>query len=172
MGAGSSSNRRVTVRLLGTDGVGKSTLIEVMAGFAARGGAGGFVPGGCAVRLKGVEIYILETHFSELDYGKPDADMWYLLIAADDGPMDLDGLLTGKGLRFDGVFFNKCDAVDYDDDLIDLVQVETRSQLYAGGVPDKGYSVFAGSVLEAANGQVEAGISALEEFLKDIVTRL
>ena len=70
------------------------------------------------------------------------------------------------------MFVNKRDAVDYDDDLIDLVQVETRSQLYAGGVPDKGYSVFAGSVLEAANGQVEAGISALEEFLKDIVTRL
>lgn len=92
MGAGSSSNRRVTVRLLGTEGVGKSTLIEVMAGFAARGGDGGLVPGGCAVRLKGVEIYILETHFSELDYGKPDADMWY---PARRRRRRSDGTLTG-----------------------------------------------------------------------------
>lgn len=164
--------RRVTVRLLGTEGVGKTSLLELLGGFAARSGAGGAIPGGCRICMKGIELNLLETHFADLESGTPHADMWYLVVALDDGPMDIDELLSGKQLRFNGVYFNKCDAVDYDDDLIDLVQIDVRQQFYNCGFPDKGYSVFVGSALDAANGQVEAGISSLEAFLKDIVSHL
>ena len=98
--------------------------------------------------------------------------MWYLVVGADDGPLDIDELLRGRNMRFDGVFFNKFDLLGYDDELIELAMIETRRMFYETGMPDEGYGVFVGSVLDAAGGQVAAGISALEELLKDIVSRL
>ncbi len=164
--------RRVTIRILGTEGVGKTSLLELLGKFAARSGAEGEIPGGCRISMKGVVLDMLETHFSDLDSGAAEADMWYLVVGADDGPLDIDELLRGRNMRFDGVFFNKFDLLGYDDELIELAMIETRRMFYETGVPDEGYSVFVGSVLDAAGGQVAAGISALEELLKDIVSRL
>ena len=93
-------------------------------------------------------------------------------MAADDGPMDLDELLPGKDLKFKGVFFNKCDLIDYDDELIELVQIDTCRQLYNSDVPYDNLKFIAGSARAAVYGQIEAGISALEELLKDIVANL
>ena len=165
--------RRVTIRILGTEGVGKTSLLELLGKFAARSGAGGegfYLPP--LVEQKGVVLDMLETHFSDLDSGAAEADMWYLVVGADDGPLDIDELLRGRNMRLDGVFFNKFDLLGYDDELIELAMIETRRLFYEIGMPDEGYSVFVGSVLDAAGGQVAAGISALEELLKDIVSRL
>ena len=81
--------RRVTIRILGTEGVGKTSLLELLGKFAARSGAGGEIPGGCRISMKGVVLDMLETHFSDLDSGAAEADMWYLVVGADDGPLDL-----------------------------------------------------------------------------------
>lgn len=86
----SRTMKKVTVRLLGTDGVGISQILRLLSVFAARGGAGGEIDGGCCIRMKGVELHILETHFADLKASTPEADMWYLVVAADDGPIDLD----------------------------------------------------------------------------------
>ena len=172
MSAGINASRRAIIRLLGTEGVGMSEILYLLSEFAARGGAGGAVPGGCCIRMKGIELYILETHFSDFDVAVPEADMWYLVVAADDGPMDLDDLLPGKDLKFKGVFFNKCDLIDYDDELIELVQIDTCRQLYNSDVPYDNLKFIAGSARAAVYGQIEAGISALEELLKDIVANL
>ena len=117
--------RRVTIRILGTEGVGKTSLLELLGKFAARSGAGGEIPGGCRISMKGVVLDMLETHFSDLDSGAAEADMWYLVVGADDGPLDIDELLRGRNMRFDGVFFNKFDLLGYDDELIELAMIET-----------------------------------------------
>lgn len=68
------------------------------------------------------------------------------------------------------MFLNKCDAIDYDDDIIDLAKIDVCHQLYVSGVPYDKLKFIAGSALDAARGQVEAGIAALEELLIHIVT--
>ena len=164
-----------TVRILGEKGVGKTSLLALLGSLAERGGAGGAIPGGCLMRIGGAELRLLETEYSDFYGGgdRPTADMWYLAVGLDEGPMDLDIQLRGLGIPgFEAVFLNKCDAVDYDDDLIELCIIETRRCLNCAKVYNDDTVFIAGSVTDAAAGQKRAGVEAIEALLRDISSHI
>ena len=163
----------VTVRFLGGSGAGQSGLLDQLAYIAARGGVGGAVPGGCVFRMKGLELRLLETHFDDFKRGEaPQADLWFLVVGLDEGPFELYEELPALGLgRVEGVFLNKCDIVD-EDELIDLVRLDTRSVLEENGLLSPDTVFITGSVAFAEQVQHRAGIEALEQLLKAIVARM
>ncbi|HIT30106.1 MAG TPA: hypothetical protein IAC26_04615 [Candidatus Scatomorpha stercoravium] len=59
------ANKIFTVGLLGGDRAGISTLLDFIAGVAKRGGAGGRTGYGCEIRMKGVELRLVETHLRD-----------------------------------------------------------------------------------------------------------
>lgn len=162
--------RTITVRLLGTEGAGQSTLLQVLAKHVARQGASHSLEDGYGLDWKGVEITIRETHFFQLgEEPVPQADQWYLVVGLDEGPVDLDQLLPGAAdLPLRGVFMSKSDFVD-DDALVDLCKIETCSTLGQSGISSDTLTFIVGSAYDAAEGYVPNGISALEDLLEDII---
>ena len=79
-----------------------------------------------------------------------------LVIAATDGPMaqTREHILLARqvGVPYIVVFLNKCDMVD-DDELIDLVEMETRDLLSEYELPGDDLPIIRGSALGALNGE-------------------
>ena len=79
-----------------------------------------------------------------------------LVIAATDGPMaqTREHILLARqvGVPYIVVFLNKCDMVD-DDELIDLVEMETRDLLSEYEFPGDDLPIIRGSALGALNGE-------------------
>ncbi len=81
-----------------------------------------------------------------------------LVIAATDGPMaqTREHILLARqvGVPYIIVFLNKCDMVD-DEELIELVEMETRELLTEYGFPGDDTPIIRGSALGALNGEKE-----------------
>ena len=93
-----------------------------------------------------------------------------LVIAATDGPMaqTREHILLARqvGVPYIVVFLNKCDMVD-DDELIDLVEMETRDLLSEYDFPGDDIPVIRGSALGALNGDPK-WMDSVRELMKAV----
>ena len=106
--------------------------------------------------------------------GAAQMDGGILVIAATDGPMaqTREHILLARqvGVPYIVVFLNKCDMVD-DEELIDLVEMETRELLNEYGFPGDDIPVIRGSALGALNGdpkwvaKVEELMATVDEYI-------
>ena len=99
--------------------------------------------------------------------GAAQMDGAILVIAATDGPMaqTREHILLARqvGVPYIVVFLNKCDMVD-DDELIDLVEMETRDLLSEYDFPGDDIPVIRGSALGALNGE-EKWVESVRELM-------
>ena len=102
--------------------------------------------------------------------GAAQMDGAILVIAATDGPMaqTREHILLARqvGVPYIVVFLNKCDMVD-DDELIDLVEMETRELLSEYDFPGDDIPVIRGSALGALNGE-EKWMDAIRELMNAV----
>ena len=102
--------------------------------------------------------------------GAAQMDGAILVIAATDGPMaqTREHILLARqvGVPYIVVFLNKCDMVD-DDELIDLVEMETRDLLSEYDFPGDDIPVIRGSALGALNGE-EKWMNSVRELMKAV----
>ncbi len=122
---------------------------------------------GITINTAHVEYETAKRHYAHVDCpghadyvknmitGAAQMDGGILVIAATDGPMaqTREHILLARqvGVPAIVVFLNKCDMVD-DDELIDLVEMETRELLSEYGFPGDDIPVIRGSALGALNG--------------------
>ena len=97
--------------------------------------------------------------------GAAQMDGAILVIAATDGPMaqTREHILLARqvGVPYIVVFLNKCDMVD-DEELIDLVEMETRELLSEYEFPGDDTPIIRGSALGALNGEAQWAEKILE----------
>ena len=146
---------------------------------------------GITISVSHVEYETAARHYAHVDCpghadyvknmisGAAQMDGAILVIAATDGPMaqTREHILLARqvGVPYIVVFLNKCDMVD-DDELIDLVEMETRELLSEYDFPGDDIPVIRGSALMAvedvmtisgrgtvATGRVERGELKLNE---------
>ena len=90
--------------------------------------------------------------------GAAQMDGAILVIAATDGPMaqTREHILLARqvGVPYIVVFLNKCDMVD-DEELIELVEMETRELLTEYGFPGDDTPIIRGSALKALEGDAQ-----------------
>ncbi len=106
--------------------------------------------------------------------GAAQMDGAILVIAATDGPMaqTREHILLARqvGVPRIVVFLNKCDMVD-DEELIDLVEMDTRDLLNEYGFPGDDTPIIRGSALGALNGdpkwveRVEELMNVVDEYI-------
>lgn len=106
--------------------------------------------------------------------GAAQMDGAILVIAATDGPMaqTREHILLARqvGVPYIVVFLNKCDMVD-DEELIDLVEMETRELLSEYEFPGDDTPIIRGSALGALNGEAQWAekilelIAAVDEYI-------
>ena len=141
---------------------------------------------GITISVAHVEYETWERHYAHVDCpghadyvknmitGAAQMDGAILVIAATDGPMaqTREHILLARqvGVPYIVVFLNKCDMVD-DDELIDLVEMETRDLLSEYEFPGDDIPVIRGSALGALNGkekwveQIRALMHAVDEYI-------
>ena len=135
---------------------------------------------GITINVAHIEYETWERHYAHVDCpghadyiknmisGAAQMDGAILVIAATDGPMaqTREHILLARqvgvpyiivfarqvGVPYIIVFLNKCDMVD-DDELIDLVEMETRDLLSEYGFPGDDLPIIRGSGLGALNGE-------------------
>ena len=123
---------------------------------------------GITISVSHVEYETWERHYAHVDCpghadyvknmitGAAQMDGAILVIAATDGPMaqTREHILLARqvGVPDIVVFLNKCDMVD-DDELIDLVEMETRDLLSEYEFPGDDLPIIRGSALGALNGE-------------------
>ena len=123
---------------------------------------------GITISVYHVEYETWERHYAHIDCpghadyvknmitGAAQMDGAILVIAATDGPMaqTREHILLARqvGVPYIVVFLNKCDMVD-DDELIDLVEMETRDLLSEYEFPGDDLPIIRGSALGALNGE-------------------
>jgi elongation factor Tu len=102
--------------------------------------------------------------------GAAQMDGGILVIAATDGPMaqTREHILLARqvGVPRLVVFLNKCDMVD-DEELIDLVEMETRDLLSEYDFPGDDIPVIRGSALKALEGD-PAWVAKVEELMANV----
>ena len=102
--------------------------------------------------------------------GAAQMDGAILVVAATDGPMPQtrEHILLARqvGVPYIVVFLNKCDMVD-DDELIDLVEMETRELLSEYDFPGDDIPVIRGSALGALEGDAK-WMDAIRELMKAV----
>ncbi len=102
--------------------------------------------------------------------GAAQMDGAILVIAASDGPMaqTREHILLARqgGVPYIVVFLNKCDMVD-DDELIDLVEMETRELLSEYDFPGDDIPVIRGSALGALEGDAK-WMDAIRELMNAV----
>jgi len=137
---------------------------------------------GITINTAHVEYETANRHYAHVDCpghadyvknmitGAAQMDGAILVIAATDGPMaqTREHILLARqvGVPYIVVFLNKCDMVD-DEELIDLVEMETRELLNEYGFPGDDIPVVRGSALGALNGDPK-WVAKVEELM-DIV---
>ncbi len=141
---------------------------------------------GITISVAHVEYETWERHYAHVDCpghadyvknmitGAAQMDGAILVIAATDGPMaqTREHILLARqvGVPYIVVFLNKCDMVD-DEELIDLVEMETRELLSEYEFPGDDLPIIRGSALGALNGEekwvesVRALMHAVDEYI-------
>ena len=137
---------------------------------------------GITISVAHVEYETASRHYAHVDCpghadyvknmisGAAQMDGAILVIAATDGPMaqTREHILLARqvGVPYIVVFLNKCDMVD-DDELIDLVEMETRELLSEYDFPGDDIPVIRGSALGALNGD-EKWMDSVRELMKAV----
>ena len=137
---------------------------------------------GITISVAHVEYETANRHYAHVDCpghadyvknmisGAAQMDGAILVIAATDGPMaqTREHILLARqvGVPYIVVFLNKCDMVD-DDELIDLVEMETRELLSEYDFPGDDIPVIRGSALGALNGE-EKWMDAIRELMNSV----
>ena len=137
---------------------------------------------GITINVAHIEYETWERHYAHVDCpghadyiknmisGAAQMDGAILVIAATDGPMaqTREHILLARqvGVPYIVVFLNKCDMVD-DDELIDLVEMETRDLLSEYDFPGDDIPVIRGSALGALNGE-EKWMNSVRELMKAV----
>ena len=137
---------------------------------------------GITISVSHVEYETAARHYAHVDCpghadyvknmisGAAQMDGAILVIAATDGPMaqTREHILLARqvGVPYIVVFLNKCDMVD-DDELIDLVEMETRDLLSEYDFPGDDIPVIRGSALGALNGD-EKWMDSVRELMKAV----
>ena len=137
---------------------------------------------GITISVSHVEYETWNRHYAHVDCpghadyvknmitGAAQMDGAILVIAATDGPMaqTREHILLARqvGVPYIVVFLNKCDMVD-DDELIDLVEMETRELLSEYDFPGDDIPVIRGSALGALNGE-EKWMDAIRELMNSV----
>ena len=137
---------------------------------------------GITINTAHVEYETEKRHYAHVDCpghadyvknmitGAAQMDGSILVIAATDGPMaqTREHILLARqvGVPYIVVFLNKCDMVD-DEELIDLVEMETRELLSEYGFPGDDIPVIRGSALGALNGDPK-WVAKVEELMDTV----
>ena len=137
---------------------------------------------GITISVAHVEYETASRHYAHVDCpghadyvknmisGAAQMDGAILVIAATDGPMaqTREHILLARqvGVPYIVVFLNKCDMVD-DDELLDLVEMETRDLLSEYDFPGDDIPVIRGSALGALNGE-EKWMNSVRELMKAV----
>ena len=137
---------------------------------------------GITISVAHVEYETEKRHYAHVDCpghadyvknmisGAAQMDGAILVIAATDGPMaqTREHILLARqvGVPYIVVFLNKCDMVD-DEELIDLVEMETRDLLSEYDFPGDDIPVIRGSALGALNGE-EKWVNSVRELMKAV----
>ena len=122
---------------------------------------------GITISIAHIEYETDKRHYAHVDCpghadyvknmitGAAQMDGAILVIAATDGPMaqTREHILLARqvGVPYIGVFLNQCDMVD-DEELIDLVEMETRDLLTEYDFPGDDIPIIRGSALKALEG--------------------
>ena len=139
---------------------------------------------GITISVAHVEYETEERHYAHVDCpghadyiknmisGAAQMDGAILVIAATDGPMaqTREHILLARqvGVPYIIVFLNKCDMVD-DDELIELVEMETRELLDEYDFPGDDLPIVKGSALKALEGD-EKYYEAIRELMHEVDT--
>ena len=137
---------------------------------------------GITISVAHVEYETWERHYAHVDCpghadyiknmisGAAQMDGAILVIAATDGPMaqTREHILLARqvGVPYIIVFLNKCDMVD-DEELIDLVEMETRDLLSEYDFPGDDLPIVRGSALGALNGE-EKWMESVRELMHTV----
>ena len=137
---------------------------------------------GITINTAHVEYETANRHYAHVDCpghadyvknmitGAAQMDGGILVIAATDGPMaqTREHILLARqvGVPRLVVFLNKCDMVD-DEELIDLVEMETRELLSEYDFPGDDIPVIRGSALEALQGN-PTWVAKVEELMAHV----
>jgi len=139
---------------------------------------------GITISVAHVEYETAERHYAHVDCpghadyiknmisGAAQMDGAILVIAATDGPMaqTREHILLARqvGVPYIIVFLNKCDMVD-DEELIELVEMETRELLDEYDFPGDDLPIVKGSALKALEGD-EQYYEAIRELMHEVDT--
>ena len=137
---------------------------------------------GITINTAHVEYETVNRHYAHVDCpghadyvknmitGAAQMDGGILVIAATDGPMaqTREHILLARqvGVPRLVVFLNKCDMVD-DEELIDLVEMETRELLSEYDFPGDDIPVIRGSALKALEGD-PVWVAKVEELMANV----
>ena len=137
---------------------------------------------GITISVAHVEYETAARHYAHVDCpghadyvknmisGAAQMDGAILVIAATDGPMaqTREHILLARqvGVPYIVVFLNKCDMVD-DEELIDLVEMETRDLLSEYDFPGDDLPIIRGSALGALNGE-EKWVGSVRELMNAV----
>ena len=137
---------------------------------------------GITINVAHIEYETWERHYAHVDCpghadyiknmisGAAQMDGAILVIAATDGPMaqTREHILLARqvGVPYIVVFLNKCDMVD-DEELIDLVEMETRELLSEYEFPGDDLPIIRGSALGALNGE-QKWVDSVVELMKAV----
>ena len=184
----------VNIGTIGHVDHGKTTLTSAITKVLAKKGQAkamdyGAIDGAPEERERGITINTAHVeyetdarHYAHVDCpghadyvknmitGAAQMDGAILVIAATDGPMaqTREHILLARqvGVPKLIVFLNKCDMVD-DEELIDLVEMETRELLSEYDFPGDDIPVIRGSALEALQGNPE-WVAKVEELMENV----
>ena len=139
---------------------------------------------GITISVAHVEYETKERHYAHVDCpghadyiknmisGAAQMDGAILVIAATDGPMaqTREHILLARqvGVPYIIVFLNKCDMVD-DEELVELVEMETRELLDEYDFPGDDLPIVKGSALKALEGD-ESYYDAIRELMHEVDT--
>ena len=188
----------VNIGTIGHIDHGKTTLTAAITKFLAMQGGADYTDyssidkapeereRGITISVAHVEYETWNRHYAHVDCpghadyvknmitGAAQMDGAILVIAATDGPMaqTREHILLARqvGVPYIVVFLNKCDMVD-DEELIDLVEMETRELLSEYEFPGDDLPVIRGSALGALNEEekwvesVRALMHAVDEYI-------
>ena len=137
---------------------------------------------GITINTAHVEYETVNRHYAHVDCpghadyvknmitGAAQMDGGILVIAATDGPMaqTREHILLARqvGVPYLVVFLNKCDMVE-DEELIDLVEMETRELLSEYDFPGDDIPFVRGSALKALEGD-PAWVAKVEELMANV----
>ncbi len=137
---------------------------------------------GITINVAHIEYETWERHYAHVDCpghadyiknmisGAAQMDGAILVIAATDGPMaqTREHILLARqvGVPYIIVFLNKCDMVD-DEELIDLVEMETRDLLSEYDFPGDDLPIIRGSALGALNGE-QKWVDSIVELMHQV----